>query len=116
MAMKNRHKWLAKRLESAFDVPASEALELIRSNAVRVNEFLTTTDDRLFIFHQPAMKQLAVSRSASTISLVFQLQAPSSSPPALRRLRLTAAVVHQNKPMPCILLRLLTSASDDSRL
>lgn len=63
MAIKNRHRWLGKRLEDAFSVPSDEALAMVRANMARVNDFFSTADDRLFVFHQPIMKQLGVRHS-----------------------------------------------------
>ena len=61
MALRNRHKWLASRLESAFGVTSDEAVEFCRANLPRMNAFFKDTEDRLFIFYQPPMKQVAVS-------------------------------------------------------
>lgn len=64
MALRNRHKWMAARLEVSLGVPSAEALAFCTRNVERLTAFLEDSDDRLFVFHQPPMKQVSVSPCA----------------------------------------------------
>lgn len=62
MALRGRHNWIASRIEDAFTLPDGDARPFCRTHIARLNEFLQTADDRLFVFFQPPMKQVTVSR------------------------------------------------------
>ena len=61
MALRGRHLWIASRIEEAFALPEADAKQFCRTHVARLNEFLQSSDDRLFVFFQPPMKQVTVS-------------------------------------------------------
>ncbi|KAA0176015.1 hypothetical protein FNF27_02407 [Cafeteria roenbergensis] len=58
MALRGRHLWIASRIEEAFALPEADAKQFCRTHVARLNEFLQSSDDRLFVFFQPPMKQV----------------------------------------------------------